>query len=51
MGFKFDLLGHPMIAHLERLRSRCAHSKNFWSLKICGWICVMLSVNMARSST
>ena len=34
--FKFDLFGHLVIAHLERLRFRCAHSKNFWSLRICG---------------
>ena len=39
-----------MIAHLERLRSRCAHFENFWSLWICGWMCAMLSVRMARSS-
>ena len=49
--FRFDLFGHPIIAHLERLKSRCAHFEYFWSLHICGWICVILSVRMARSST
>ena len=29
LGFKFDLFGHPIIAHLERLRFRCAHYENF----------------------
>ena len=32
VGFNFDLFGHPVIAHLERLRFRYAHSENFWSL-------------------
>ena len=50
VGFRFDLFGHLVIAHLEMLRSRCAHSKYFWSLCICGWICVILSVRMTRSS-
>ena len=49
MGFNFDLFGHLVIAHLERLRSRYAHSENFWSLWICGWMCVTLSVRMTRS--
>ena len=49
MGFNFDLFGHPMIAHLERLRSRYAHYEIFWSLWICGWTCATLSVRMARS--
>jgi len=50
VGFSFDLFGQPVIAHLDRLRSRWAHSENFCSLLICGCICVMLSVMMARSS-
>ena len=32
VGFDFNLFRHPVIAHLERLRSRCAYSENFWSL-------------------
>ena len=50
VNFRFDLFGHLVIAHLERLRSRCAQSKNFWSLYICDWMCVMLLVRMASSS-
>ena len=49
VGFKFDLFGYPVIVHLKRLRSRCALTGIFWSLRICGWICAMLSVRMARS--
>ena len=36
VGFRFDLLGHSVITHLERLRSRCAHFENYRSLCICG---------------
>ena len=36
VGFNFDLFGHPVIAHLEKLRSMCAHYENFWSKWICG---------------
>ena len=39
-----------MIAHLKRLRSRCAHSEDFSSLRICGCTCLMLSMRMARPS-
>ena len=45
-----DLLGHPVMAHLDRLRSMCDHCANFCSLLIWGWICCILSVIMARSS-
>ena len=44
LGLSFDLLGHPVMAHLDRLRSMCDHSANFWSLVIWGWMCCMLSV-------
>ena len=49
-GFSLELLGHPVIAHLERLRSICDHCGYFCSLVIWGWICLMLSVIMAKSS-
>ena len=39
VGFRFDLFGQPVILHLERLRSSCAHFEYFWSLHIRGWIC------------
>lgn len=50
VGLKLNLFGHPVIAHLERLRSRCIHYDNFLSLWICGWLWVTSSVRMARSS-
>ena len=34
LGLSLDLLGHPVMVHLDRLRSICAHSANFWSLVI-----------------
>lgn len=48
VGFQFDLFGHLVIVHLEKLRSKYVHSENFQSLWICGWICVMLLVRMAK---
>ena len=36
LGLSFDLLRHPVMTHLDRLRSMCAHSTNFWSLVIWG---------------
>lgn len=36
LGFSFDLLGHPVIVHFERLRSMCDHSANFYSFVIWG---------------
>ena len=50
LGLSLDLLGQPVMAHLDRLRSICDHSVNFCSLIIWGWICFMLSVRIARSS-
>lgn len=29
LGLRFDLLGQPVMAHFDRLRSMCAHSVNF----------------------
>ena len=50
MGFSLELLGHPVMAHFERLRSMCDHCVYWWSLIICGWICRMSSVIMDKSS-
>ena len=36
LGFSFDLLGQPVMAHFERLRSICDHSANFCSFVIWG---------------
>ena len=36
LGLSFDLLGHPVMAHLARLRSICDHSANFCNLIIWG---------------
>lgn len=44
VSFNFKLLGLYVMAHLARLRSRCAHSKKCCNLLICGWIFVMLFV-------
>ena len=30
VGFRFILFGQLVLAHLERLRSNCAHSEYFW---------------------
>ena len=34
LGLSLDLLGHPVMAHFDKLRSICAHSANFWSFVI-----------------
>ena len=34
LGFSFDLLGHPIMAHFERLKFICDHSANFCSFVI-----------------
>jgi hypothetical protein len=49
-GSSFDLLGQPVMAHLARLRSMCAHSANFCNLVIWGWMFYIVSDRMARSS-
>ena len=36
VGLSLDLLGYPLMAHLERLRSMCDYSAYLWSLIICG---------------
>ena len=36
------------MVHFERLRFMCDHFANFCSLKICGWMCCMLSEIIAR---
>ena len=43
-------MGHPVMAHFEKLRSMYDHSANFCSLSICGWMCCVLSECIARSS-
>ena len=30
-GLNLDLLGHPVMTHLDKLRFMCDHSANFWS--------------------
>ena len=49
-GLDLDLLGHHVMAHLDKLRSICDHSTNYWSLTIWGWRCGMLSLVIARLS-
>ena len=34
-GLNLDLLGHPVMAHFERMRSMYDHLKNFCNLNIC----------------
>lgn len=51
VGLSLDLLGHPMMAYLEKLRSIFYHSANLWSLSICDWMFCMLPVIIARLST
>ena len=48
-GLSLDLLGQLAMTRFERLSSMCDHSTNFCSLSICGWMCRMLSVSIARS--
>lgn len=50
-GLSLDLLGHPIIARLDRLRSRCDHLENFGSFLIWGWIHIVLSMRISRSFT
>lgn len=49
MGLSFDLLGFHVKSHLAIFRFRCAYSKNFCNLVICGWMWWMLLVMMTRS--
>ena len=51
-SLSLDLLGQPVIAHIcfDRYRSMYDHSANFCSLFICGCMCCMLSIIIARSS-
>ena len=50
LDLSLDLLGYPVMAYLDKLRSICAHSANFWSLFIWGWIFRTLSEMLAISS-
>ena len=50
VGFSLELFGQLVVAEFERLRSICDHFANLWSLVICGWICCMLFVIIAKSS-
>ena len=49
-GLSFDLLGHPVTAHLEMPRSMSAQSQYLSSLFSCGWREVRLLEIIARSS-
>ena len=49
-GLNLNLLGHHVIAHFERFRSMYDHSANFCSLFICGCMCCILLVIIAKSS-
>lgn len=48
-GCSLDLWGHPVIAHLFISRFICAQFEYSMSLLSWGWMCLMLSTNMARS--
>ena len=37
------------MTHFKRFKSMYDHSVNFCNLSICGWMCCMLSVRIARS--
>ena len=50
LGLSFDLLGHPVMTHLERFRSMWDHSADFCNLNICGCMWFMLSDRIAKSS-
>ena len=50
-GLSFDLLGHPVIAHLGMPRSIPAHSQNLSILSIWVWRDVTLLAKAAKSST
>ena len=50
VGLSLDLLGQPVMAHFERLRSMWDHSAYLCSLFICSWIFCILSVIIVRSS-
>ena len=50
LDLSFDLLGHFVMTHFERLRSISDHSVIFCSLIMWGWMCCILSDIMARSS-
>ena len=50
VGLSLDLFGHPVIVHLDRFRSMYDHCANLCSLLICGCMCCILSVIIARSS-
>lgn len=49
-GLNLDLFRHPVIVHCERFKSIYDHSANFCTLLICGCMCCMLSIIIARSS-
>ena len=49
VSLSLDLLGQPVMAHFERLRSMLDHFTYLCSLFICGWIFYILSVIIARS--
>ena len=51
VGLSLDLLGQPMMAYFERLKSMCDHYAYLWSLVICGCMCCMFFVIITRSST
>ena len=50
VGLSLDLLGQPVMAHFERLRSMWDHSTYLCNLFICGWIFCILSVIIIKSS-
>lgn len=47
VNLRLALFRHLVIAHFARLRSICAHTANFWSLLIWGWMWPMLFVRIA----
>ena len=49
-GFSFDLLGHPVIAHLGMPRSILVHSQNLPSLSSCNCKDATLLARTAKSS-
>lgn len=50
MSLSLDLFGQVMMAHLDKFRSMCDHSTYLCNLVICGCICWISSVMIARSS-
>lgn len=45
-GLSLELFEQHVMAHFKRLISMCNYSIHFCSLRICGWICCMLSVSL-----